>query len=213
MTSPSIESMDRILDRFDDAWNGPTPPRIEDYLRAGELGERRTLLVELVRIDMERRINAGEAVRLEETYLRPFSALNDNREALLSLAAREFELRRRREPHLPLDEYLERWPQFREELTRLFAVQPTLSTVNDGTRDGQPPIDAATREIFALLAPPQTPDELGRLGAYRLLKMLGSGGMGVVFLAEDMQLKRLVAFESHASGHGGQRAGPAALPA
>jgi WD40 repeat protein/serine/threonine protein kinase len=47
-----------------------------------------------------------------------------------------------------------------------------------------------------LLAPPQAPDELGRLGAYRVLKVLGAGGMGIVFQAEDLHLKRLVALKA-----------------
>jgi serine/threonine protein kinase len=47
----------------------------------------------------------------------------------------------------------------------------------------------------AFLAPAQAPDELGRLGPYRVLKRLGAGGMGMVFLAEDPRLKRYVALK------------------
>lgn len=46
------------------------------------------------------------------------------------------------------------------------------------------------------LAPAQLPDELGRLGDYRVLKVLGVGGMGVVLLGEDVRLKRHVALKA-----------------
>ncbi|MBI2804499.1 MAG: SUMF1/EgtB/PvdO family nonheme iron enzyme [Planctomycetes bacterium] len=50
-------------------------------------------------------------------------------------------------------------------------------------------------EILEYLQPAQKPDELGRLAHYRVLKVLGRGGMGTVFMAEDTKLHRIVALK------------------
>jgi serine/threonine protein kinase len=53
----------------------------------------------------------------------------------------------------------------------------------------------ATPDDYPFLSPPCQPDEIGRLGDYRVLRLLGKGGMGFVFHAEDATLRRPVALK------------------
>jgi serine/threonine protein kinase len=66
----------------------------------------------------------------------------------------------------------------------------------DETNVPQPtaPPDLA-RLIAQVLSPPKAANELGWLGPYRVLQLLGYGGMGLLFLAEDGQLRRRVALK------------------
>ena len=52
-----------------------------------------------------------------------------------------------------------------------------------------------SRERFDFLAPPRAEGELGWLGYYRVLRLLGKGNMGLVFRAEDSLLSRPVALK------------------
>ena len=44
---------------------------------------------------------------------------------------------------------------------------------------------------YPFLGPRLAPGELGRFDDYRVLRLLGSGGMGLVFAAEELSLRRL----------------------
>ena len=76
---------------------------------------RSRVLIELVHVDLELRLKAGEPARVEE-YLARDPELPGDRAVIVELIAAEHDLRRRGEPGLALDEYLQRFPQYRAEL-------------------------------------------------------------------------------------------------
>jgi hypothetical protein len=71
--------------------------------------------------------------------------------------------------------------------------QSTTSDSDAPSESGE--ASAPAVDGYAFLAPAQEPGELGRLGLYRVLKLLGAGGMGLVFEAEDPRLQRPVALK------------------
>ena len=73
-------------------------------------------------------------------------------------------------------------------------LNASANSTSDATCPG-PGRPAPASDEFPFLAPPERPDEIGRLGPYRVLAAIGHGGMGAVFRAEDPALRRHVALK------------------
>jgi hypothetical protein len=100
-------------------------PELDDALPA-DAALRRCLLPALVGIDLHCRLNCKEAVRVE-SYLERYPELGENRDATVELIALECQHRRMAQPDVPVQEYLQRFPQYEAELrTRLGIPEPKL---------------------------------------------------------------------------------------
>ena len=209
--------LDLAIHRFDAAWQRGEQPKIEDYLESRSCNSP-ALLIELVHVDLERRVKAGEARRVE-SYLDRFPQLSTQTSTAVELLVAEFELRRRRGESVGLAEYLERFPhwadEFRDQIAGLNvpdSVAARLVRVNcphcsspievavDPIGDTVCPSCGSTFRLEANQPSQWAQNELPTLGRFELLEAVGSGAFATVYRARDMELDRIVAVKVPRSG-------------
>lgn len=152
-----------------------------------------------LQVDQRRRWLQGDRLPVE-LYRAALPILQTEPRCWLDLACNELLIRQCLGEAPTLEEYYLRFPEHRDDLARHFRTQEALDTTltlpsNAADTNWPSTIGPSEDADLSFLDPPLAADEVGRLGGYLLRRLIGQGGMGLVFLAEDTDLRRTVALK------------------
>ena len=162
------------LEAFAAAWDSGTPPEVLAFVPASPPAARRLVLVELLKFDLDQRLQRGLDRPLEE-YLAAFPELAADPPC--DLIYEDYQLRRAAGRPADTDDYFRRFPNQAGELARLLGGSATRRT----------------SAVNAARVPDIQPGE--SLDDFDTLALLGEGQFAKVFLARQRGMQRLVALK------------------
>jgi hypothetical protein len=175
-----------LVERFESDWLHGRRPELMDFVPSRK-ENRDQVLARLVHVDLECRLRGGETARIE-TYFARFPELAREPRQMLDLIVDEFNMRRRWQPDLASQEYLDRFPQQREALAGAFkgergAVTPLAEKVAQEKQaapgDSRPPLAGGFPSI----------------DGYEIVERLSEDGQSIIYKARQLKHDRPVALE------------------
>lgn len=187
-----------LADQFAALWElSNSPPDVFAFLEQNADYEASQKLAVLL-LDQRHRWKTSQPLTVE-SYLDRTPDLASDPQIKLQLAVGEYQARQNGESSPNLDEFLARFADIsdslRSKLSALIALTGTVDmsirAQQSGTVNEQLVRPSATTETYC--PDPAVGDQ--RMGRYRLVRLLGEGAFGRVWLGQDAELRRYVAIK------------------